>query len=42
MLSGMVQALTEAFDRGKLAEAAALTKQLRYITRVGEAIKEKT
>ena len=36
------QALSEAFNRGDFAEAAVLTKRLRYITRIGEAIREKS
>ena len=37
----MLQALAEAFTRDDLDEAATLAKQLRYITRIGEAIREK-
>ncbi len=40
-LNAAVQALTAAFEQGDLAEAATLTKQLRYITRIGEAIRDK-
>eukprot|EP00884_Botryococcus_braunii_P013970 jgi/Botrbrau1/22574/Bobra.176_1s0007.1 len=36
-----VQELATAFERGELDRAQELVTQLRYITRVGEAIKEK-
>ena len=35
------QALAEAFTRDDLEEAATLAKHLRYITRIGQAIREK-
>lgn len=41
LLLSTPQALAEAFTRDDLEEAATLAKQLRYITRIGEAIRDK-
>ena len=41
LLLSLPQALAEAFTRDDLEEAATLAKQLRYITRIGEAIRDK-
>ena len=41
LLLSTPQALAEAFTRDDLEAAATLAKQLRYITRIGEAIRDK-
>ncbi|KAK9842317.1 hypothetical protein WJX81_006339 [Elliptochloris bilobata] len=42
LLQRVMEALAEAFKRDDLVEAATLAKQLRYITRIGEAIRDKS